>query len=78
MDSRPQSLPLHTYALNLTYGLVDVALFHRCLWIRARGPFLEVVVSSRYAATYAVIILTYKNSVLCRMAPDCRSVAVSW
>jgi hypothetical protein len=29
MDSRPRLLPLHTYALNLTYGLVDVALFHR-------------------------------------------------
>ena len=29
MAARPLSLPLHTYARNVTYGLVGAALLHR-------------------------------------------------
>ncbi|KAH9066140.1 4-hydroxybenzoate polyprenyl transferase [Lactarius vividus] len=35
MAARPLSLPLNTYAMNLTYGLVGAALLHRgagCVW----------------------------------------------
>ena len=29
MASRPLSLPLHTYVINLAYGLVGAAFYHR-------------------------------------------------
>lgn len=39
MAARPLSLSLHTYAMNLTYGLVGAALLHR--QVRMQGIFLE-------------------------------------